>query len=134
MNYNQSKNCINTFNSMINGNIYSRDNEDVEIIGNVEIAFVQGDNFTKIISIEDIDNRIIEGIYFTCKDLNICKKCIFYKEEYILEFTSEETEKIKPYIGTYDLTIRFVKDEVITICHNTPFIVLTKKNEVTCNE
>lgn len=134
MNYNQFKNNLNTFNSIISGEVIERENDDVEIEGNVEILFIQGDTFYKEMIVEDLHPDRIENIYFTCEDLNLCKPCIRSNNIFVLEFDSEETKDLKPYLGTYDLTLKLTTSEVITIGHNFPFIILDKKNEVNCNE
>lgn len=102
------------------------------VIGDREIKIIQGDSYRREITIENISNELIEGVYFTCGDLDICRKLDFYDGVYILSFTPQETEEIGKFNGNYDITIKFVGNVVNTIQFRSPINIIPKNNKVTC--
>lgn len=104
----------------------------MQIDGNLDIKIIQGDSYRREITIEGIMPELIEGVYFTSADLQICKKCEFVNGIYILEFTPQETSDFKSIYSSYDITIKFTQNKVNTICYNASLIVLPKENKVGC--
>lgn len=106
------------------------------IIGDRKIEIIQGDSYTRNITIQGVDIALIEGIYFSCESLDICKKLEYNNEQnkYILSFTSEETSNIDKFEGNYDITIKFIDDKINTVQYQSPIIIKKKNNKVTCYE
>ena len=104
------------------------------IIGDRKIEIIQGDSYTRNITIQGVDIALIEGIYFSCETLGICKKLEYDDEQkkYILSFTSEETNNIAKFEGNYDLTIKFIDDQINTVQYQSPIFIRKKNNKVTC--
>lgn len=103
------------------------------VIGNPTIKLVQGDSYQKNFTLEGIEN-VIEGIYFSCKALNFCKKLNYENGVYSFNLSSEETKNFKEFYGNYDITIRFVDKNIQTIFYKANFQILPKINEVNCYE
>lgn len=104
----------------------------MQVDGSLDIIIIQGDTYRREITIDGIDNRVIEGVYFSSHELGICKKCDYEDGVYVLYFSPSETENFKAFSGIYDLTVRFNKNDVNTICYNSSIIILPKDNKVTC--
>ena len=102
------------------------------VIGDRKIEIIQGDSYKREIVVEGVDNELIEGIYFSCNDLNICRKLDFNDGVYILSIFPQETQEIKNFQGNYDITIRFADNTINTIQYRSPFVVKEKNNQVKC--
>ena len=96
-----------------------------------EIKIIQGDTYEakmRCIGIDDLS--IIEKIFFSCKDLEVCKE-IKYDEEvgsYVLKFTPEETAKMRACVSDFDITVKFVDSNKHTPIYRKKIIVLRKVN------
>ena len=110
----------------------SFENKNIEIQGSTDIVIIQGDTNRREIAV-DIDMELIEGIYFSCKDLDLNKKCIRGDKCFILEFSPTETQDLPIYTGTYDLTLKMFEGSIKTICLDQSLMVLEKKNKVDYN-
>ena len=110
----------------------SFENKNIEIQGSTDIVIIQGDTNRREIAV-DIDMELIEGIYFSCKDLDLNKKCIRGNKCFILEFSPTETQDLPIYTGTYDLTLKMFEGSIKTICLDQSLMVLEKKNKVDYN-
>lgn len=110
----------------------SFENKNIEIQGSTDIVIIQGDTNRREI-IVDIDMELIEGIYFSCKDLDLNKKCIRGDKYFILEFSPSETQDLPIYTGTYDLTLKMFEGSIKTICLDETLMVLEKRNKVDYN-
>ena len=103
--------------------------------GNVRLKIIQGDSFDRQVYLEGVKVEEIEGIYFSCKELGICKKLPLIDNEFFsLNFTVEETKKFPKIETDYDLTIKIIGEKVRTEIYNSQLTVLPKKNVVTCLE
>lgn len=102
------------------------------VIGDKKIEIIEGDSYKREITVEGVDSSLIEGIYFSCEVLKICRKLSFEEGVYILSFTPEETEKMGKFQGNYDLTVKFIGNIINTIQYRSPFIILPKNNKVMC--
>lgn len=102
------------------------------VIGDKRIKIVSGDTYQKRVIIDDIDNEIIKSIYFTSKELNICRELVFRDGAYILTLNSEETKYDEIFRGYYDLTIEFIDGKINTIVYQKPILIEPKENEVCC--
>ena len=101
--------------------------------GTLDIKIIQGDSYRREITVEGISLEDIEGVYFSCSALNICKLCPLEKDVYVLLLEASETEKFSCSRVTYDLTIKFKGNIVQTMCYNASLIVFPKTNKVVCN-
>lgn len=102
------------------------------VIGNSTIKLVQGDSYQRSLTLEGIEPVSIEGIYFSCKGLNICKKLDYVDGVYTFNLSAEETKNFKEFYGDYDITIRFIDNKIQTAFYKAIFNVLPKTNEVSC--
>ena len=103
------------------------------IIGNTKLEIIQGDTFVKTITIGGItdSSKIIKNIYFSCAELNISRKLNNPETNvYELLIHSEETNEMKEFYGTYDLTIEFVDEKINTFIYNSQIVIKPKKNKV----
>ena len=98
------------------------------ISGKTEISIIQGDSYSKKISITNIDNSLIKSVYFTCKILNLKKELVHSNNQFILDFTKEETQKFNVCQGNYDLTVEFTDLKINTIVYNSFIEILPKTN------
>lgn len=96
------------------------------------INIIQGDSCVKEIQIVGLSLDLIEGLYFSCEKLNLCKKLELQDDIYVLEFTSEETMNFPKIYTTFDLTINFVGGSTKTVLFCDSFNVYEKRNKVGC--
>lgn len=96
------------------------------------IDIIQGDSFMQEIEIEGADIDLIEGVYFSCEKLNLCKKLKLVDGIFVLEIESNETINFPKVYTTFDLTIRFTDNKIKTVVFCYPFNVHEKKNKVGC--
>jgi hypothetical protein len=106
----------------------------MQCIGNASITLIQGDTYSREIEIKNVDLELIEGIYFSCEKLGVCKKLNFNSEEKIFELklTSLETQSFPKINTNFDLTIVFIDNTVKTIQHCESLVVIEKRNKVDC--
>lgn len=98
-----------------------------------EITIVQGDTYNCEVELENFNLDVEVEIYFSCKELNICKKLIyddFYKS-YILTLLPEETKNFPKGVYDYDYTIK-ISTAIKTIQYKSTMVILEKNNEVVC--
>lgn len=104
------------------------------VIGNKNINIIQGDTYTREVTLQNVDIELIKDIYFSCSALSLCKK-LEYEEEtkvFNLTFTSKETKELPKGIYNYDLTIEFVQETFKTVQYKSTITVLEKNNKVVC--
>lgn len=101
---------------------------------NSKLEIIQGDTFYREIEIEGVSNDLIESIYFSCNELNICKSLTYDSnvEAWVLQINSNETDEFAKFNGTYDLTIKFSDQKITTVVYNGLLIVKEKQNKVRC--
>ena len=102
------------------------------IEGNVRLQLIQGDSFEREIYIEGAELNIIEGIYFSCEKLKICKKLYLNGEYFVLNFTPEETINFPKSEVDYDLTVKFIDNKIETVSYRSQLTILPKINKVSC--
>ena len=98
-----------------------------------EIVIVQGDTYSCEIELENFNLDVDVEIYFSCSELDICKKLVyddFYKS-YILSLLPEETKSFSKGIYDYDITIK-LSTSIKTIQYKSTMVILEKNNEVVC--
>lgn len=108
----------------------------METIGNTRLQIIQGDSFDRIISIEGAEKSQIEGVYFSCEKLEICKKLVYDESNnyYVLSLNASETSDFKTIETTYDLTIKFTNDKTQTATYCSQITIMPKVNKVNCFE
>lgn len=96
-----------------------------------EIKIIQGDTYEAKLKCTGIDDlSIIEKIFFSCKDLEVCKE-IKYDEEvgsYVLKFTPEETAKMPDCISDFDITVKYTDSNVQTPIYRKKITIQRKVN------
>ena len=106
------------------------------IQGNPKIVIVQGDSYTREIEFEGVTLDFIENVYFTSNKLSLCKTLFKDTENnvFILVIKHEESKNFP--IGTFDfdLTVKFMNDNIKTIQYRSIISILEKNNVVICNE
>lgn len=106
----------------------------METTGNIRLQIIQGDSFDRQVYVEGVETAKIEGIYFTCEKLGICKKLVLTKDSYfILSISAEESSKFPKIDASYDLTIKFIDDKIQTATYCSQISILPKINKVTCS-
>lgn len=98
-----------------------------------EITIVQGDTYTCEVELENFNLDVEVEIYFSCKELNICKKLVYddFYQSYILSLLPEETINFPKGIYDYDYTIK-ISTAIKTIQYKSIMSILEKTNEVVC--
>lgn len=108
----------------------------MQIQGNPKITIVQGDSYTREILFEQLYYDLIESVFFSSNKLAVCKKLL--KDEtnniFVLHLESNETKNYP--IGTYDydLTIKFINEDIKTAQYQSIISILEKNNKVICYE
>lgn len=106
----------------------------METTGNIRLQIIQGDSFDRQVYVEGVETDKIEGIYFTCEKLGICKKLVLTKDNYfVLSISAEESSKFPKIDASYDLTIKFIDDKIQTATYCSQISILPKINKVTCS-
>lgn len=106
----------------------------METTGNIRLQIIQGDSFDRQVYVEGVETDKIEGIYFTCEKLGICKKLVLTKDSYFtLSISAEESSKFPKIDASYDLTIKFIDDKIQTATYCSQISILPKINKVTCS-
>ena len=106
----------------------------METTGNIRLQIIQGDSFDRQVYVEGVGTDKIEGIYFTCEKLGICKKLVLTKDSYFtLSISAEESSKFPKIDASYDLTIKFIDDKIQTATYCSQISILPKINKVTCS-
>mgnify|MGYP000201033360 CR=1 FL=1 len=104
----------------------------METTGNIRLQIIQGDSFDRQVYVEGVETDKIEGIYFTCEKLGICKKLVLTKDSYFtLSISAEESSKFPKIDASYDLTIKFIDDKIQTATYCSQISILPKINKVT---
>lgn len=106
----------------------------METSGNIRLQIIQGDSFDREVYVEGVELEKIEGIYFSCEDLGICRKLTYYDEEgyFGLSLSPEETILFPKINTNYDLTVKFVDEKIATATYCSQLTVLPKINKVAC--
>lgn len=110
----------------------------METTGNIRLQIIQGDSFDRQVYVEGVETDKIEGIYFTCEKLGICKKLVLTKDitkdsYFALSISAEESSKFPKIDASYDLTIKFIDDKIQTATYCSQISILPKINKVTCS-
>lgn len=102
----------------------------MDIIGNSNIEIIQGDSYQLNITLEGVEVDTIQNIYFSSQALEISKELIKKTNSFALNFSPEETNKFKKGYYDYDLTIKFMDDNIKTIIYRSNISILPKTNGV----
>lgn len=100
------------------------------------LEIIQGDTFCANIVFktdgQEIDHSVIDNIYFTSKDLNIQKVLIYddIQDKWQLFLSSQETSIFKVGVFTFDLTIKWLDNEIKTPVYQSSVRICKKNNEV----
>lgn len=101
-----------------------------------KIQIIQGDSYTLEVDFEGIIIDLIDSIYFTCNELSICKQLEKDIENNLfrLSIDKNETKEYSNGVYNYDLTIKFVDNNVKTVQYRSILVILEKNNKVVCYE
>ena len=96
------------------------------------ITIVKGDSFEKTFKMEQ-SNSLIAKVYFTSKDLNLQKELSYDSthDVYTLSLTKDETADLREVLTTYDITVQFSDDKILTVVYKDLIHILPKINKVT---
>ena len=97
------------------------------------ITIIQGDTYECEVSIEGVLVEIIDKIYFSSNQLNVCKELEKRDGKFVLKFTPEETMKFETGNLSYDFTIYFVDKTIQTVQYKARISILPKVNKVQDN-
>ena len=97
------------------------------------ITIIQGDTYECEISIEGVLVEIIDRIYFSSNQLNVCKELEKRDGKFVLKFTPEETMNFETGNLSYDFTIYFTNNAIQTAQYRNRISILPKINKVQCN-
>lgn len=100
------------------------------VMGNTNITIIQGDSYVKNVTLGGVSIDIVKDIWFSSKALNINKKLSLNNGVFELKFTPEETSSLQVGNFDYDLTLRFVDENVDTISYQSLIRILEKNNRV----
>ena len=102
---------------------------------NSNLKLIQGDSFQVNVTLDNVDNLIIDSIIFSCSALGLCKKLEHDLNKWVFKLTSSETKNFPKFIGDYDLTIKFIDGNTTTVIYRNSIEVLPKTNDITlCNK
>lgn len=101
-----------------------------------KIQIIQGDSYALEVDFEGIIIDLIDSIHFTCNELSICKQLEKDIENNLfrLYIDKEETKEYSNGVYNYDLTIKFVDNNVKTVQYRSILVILEKNNKVVCYE
>lgn len=104
------------------------------ITGKINIEIIQGDTYQKNVLIENVDLSLIEGVYFSCKELNICQKLEYDNDinRFVFLLTANQTKDLNPIYTDYDITIKFNDSKIKTVSYRGSCSILPKINKVGC--
>jgi hypothetical protein len=89
---------------------------------------VQGDVFEASFEITNIDNIFIDKVIFSSKELKICEIAEKDKDSYVVRIEGKRTALFPSGFFCYDLTVKFISGEVLTVQHNEYIEILKKVN------
>lgn len=97
-----------------------------------DITIIKGDACFRDVIITGAEPEIIEGVYFTCSDLQISKNLEYDSERkcYCLRLESEETAQYNVMVTDYDITIKFFDDSYRTVIYRGKMSIMEKHNPV----
>ena len=97
------------------------------------ITIIQGDTYECEVTVEGIVAELVDKIYFSSNQLNVCKMLDKRDNKFILKFTPEETMKFSTGNLSYDFTIYFLDNTIQTAQYKARISILPKINKVQCN-
>lgn len=97
-----------------------------------DVSVIQGDVLEVYFELIGIEPEVVQNLWFSSKRAGLYTSCPFSKihNAYCLRLESECTERIKPCICNYDLTVEFIDGNKMTVVHERLFAVLKKRNEL----
>lgn len=96
------------------------------------LTIIRGDTLEIEVEILDFDSSLINKVFFTCEDFDICKEFTKVENKYYLKITDEETELFDVTRTFYDVTMQYNLTDMLTLIYKGSFIVLDKINGVSC--
>jgi hypothetical protein len=99
--------------------------------GNTKLEIIQGDTFYLSIRLKNTNLDNVEKIYFSCSKLDVLKEFVKNDDVFELEIDSAETSNFNEGAFSYDITVVFVGNKVITAQYKGTINVLEKYNKVT---
>ena len=102
------------------------------IKGKTDVIIIQKDTYQKRIKLDNIDNTTIEGVYVSCKELELSQKTTYdgVNGVYVFELQPSDTEMLATGDYTYDITLKLTTDDVFTLIYKGNLKVLPKTNSV----
>lgn len=102
------------------------------IKGKLDMIIIKGDTYEKRITLTNIDNNTIEGVYVSSEGLSISQKTTYDNVNscYVFRLDTTDTNVLETMSTTYDITLKLTNDEVYTLLHKGLVKVLPKVNEV----
>lgn len=97
---------------------------------NTTIKIIQGDTCQCNFKINLADESIIKEVYLSCSKLELVKKLEYDDGKYIFRLEANETQSLKTTKADYDITIKFLNDEILTGIYRGNIIILPKTNKV----
>jgi hypothetical protein len=97
---------------------------------NTDLELVQGDTFLLNVTLENVDLDQIEKVYFSCKELCLCKEFVRNGDVFELEISCDETCNLNKTICCYDITAVLAGNKVKTVEYRGTIQVLEKTNKV----
>lgn len=98
--------------------------------GNTNLEIIQGDTFSLTIRLENVDLTTIDKVYFSCKELGICKEFFRMEDAFDLDIPCTETCDYKKTVCCYDITIKFNSGRTTTVEYRGKLKILPKVNEI----
>ena len=102
------------------------------IKGKLDVIIIKGDTYEKRITLTNIDNTTIEGVYVSCEALDLSQKTTYDNVNscYVFRLDTTDTSVLKETTATYDITLKLTNDEIYTLLHKGLLKVIPKVNEV----
>lgn len=98
------------------------------------IELIQGDTYETTLEIEGLEDfSLLEKVTFSSADLGLCKELTFNQADntYTLLLLPNETDKFKSGRFDYDITVKFIDSNVLTIIYQDEILIKPKKNRCT---
>lgn len=97
-----------------------------------KIDIIKGDTIEKNIIISGINNEDIEKVYLSSKEINIDKELTYDSntEKWVFRLESNETKDLKEINTDFDITMKLVSSDVLTLVYRGVIQVYPKINKV----
>ena len=97
-----------------------------------QINIIKGDSVQKNVVLVNINKDLIDSIYLSCNELGISKELTYNSETKKYEFylSPQETAQFNVGQSDYDITIKFVDNNIKTVVYKSTIYVYPKTNVV----